>query len=170
MHRVCSQQQPARDFAVALLHHFARLCLLHDRKEQSYSYAVNISAAWIYWFDVDCLLIMDDEITNDWKRSIIDRMGREMGSEMEYNEYGSWRLEGYLVEMGLEKNRISRERYIYRHSIGKREQWRSFRNRERKHRLYCAANGRWLFIIEVGTSRLWNNISLLHVHRNSAVK
>jgi len=65
---------------------------------------------------------MDDEITNDWKRSIIDRMGREMGSEMEYNEYGSWRLEGYLVEMGLEKNRISRERYIYRHSIGKREQ------------------------------------------------
>ncbi|KYN37392.1 hypothetical protein ALC56_08296 [Trachymyrmex septentrionalis] len=31
MHRVCSQQQLARDFAVALLHRFARLCLLHDR-------------------------------------------------------------------------------------------------------------------------------------------
>lgn len=66
-------------------------------------------------------------------------MGREAGDAT-----GSRRLEGHLVEMGLGKNRISRERDIYRR-LRHREAGTTtkFPNRARKHGLYCATNGRY---------------------------
>lgn len=94
-------------------------------------------------------------------RSVIDRVGHEAGG---YDgRDGSQRLEDHLVEMGLGKNRMSGGG-IYIVAYGGRHHERGVEQRDevsessaRKHRLYCAANGRCaarFFIIEVGTSRL----------------
>lgn len=113
----------------------------------------NYSAEWIYRSNIDRLLIMDSGRVGDWKLSAIYRTRHEARRECYSTRIPA--IGGPLSWNGSGGKKTGlTEKDIYRHLRRcERKQRDKVSESSAQTQLYCVANGRWFFIIEVEIAR-----------------